>query len=42
MNSLKALKLARIFHTDLSRGSANPDAGTTGGLETAEETAVAF
>ena len=42
MNSLKALMLARIFHTDSSRGAANPDAGTTGGQETAGETALAL
>jgi hypothetical protein len=40
MNSLKALTLARIFHTDSSRGAANPDTGTTGGQETAGETAL--
>ncbi len=34
--------LARIFHTDSSRGAANPDADTTGGWETAVETALAL
>ncbi len=34
--------LARIFHTGLSRGAANPDADTTGGREIAVETAQAL
>ena len=33
------LSVARIFHTDSSRGAANPDGDTTGGRETALETA---
>jgi len=32
--------LTRIFHTGSSRGAANPDADTTGGRETAVETAL--
>ena len=32
-------RLTRIFHTGLSRGAANPDLDTTGGRETAVETA---
>ena len=31
--------LTRIFHTDSLRGAANPDGDTTGGRETAVETA---
>ncbi|MCF7729279.1 MAG: hypothetical protein K9M81_02810 [Chthoniobacterales bacterium] len=31
--------LTRIFHTGSSRGTANPDADSTGGWETAVETA---
>jgi hypothetical protein len=34
--------LARIFHTVSSRGATNPDADTTGGRETAVETALAL
>jgi hypothetical protein len=36
------IPLTRIFHTDSSRGTADPDAETTGGRETAVETALAF
>jgi hypothetical protein len=35
-------ELTRIFHTDWSRGAANPDADTTGSRETAVETALAL
>jgi hypothetical protein len=38
----KIVPLARIFYTDSSRGAANPDADTTGGRETAVETALAL
>ncbi len=34
--------LARLFHTGSSRGTANPDADTTSGRETAVETALAL
>ena len=34
--------LTRLFHTDLSRGAANPDAGTNGGQESAGETVLAL
>ena len=37
-----ASRLARIFHTGSSRGAANPDTETTGGRETAVETALAL